>query len=225
MCRSVGAPQRPETLAHRRDSEGSGSADFPNRACLAPKKWNALPSDQERERGSGTPPPGDPARGPARTTPVGQEPRPRVPPTCSEDRCSPLARVILNQLLEAKRLILPTFLTRMGGAGVVQALGNSTSRRSWGEDELREGGVGVSSLREVTVVAAFSAPPPTLRCGLTRLGAPADCSLEELPPPPPPLCPPRLASVVTAGSQRSTSVFWDGDRVYLWRLGHVGVPL
>lgn len=69
---------------------------------------------------------------------------------------------------------------------MVQALGNSTSRRSWGEDELREGGVGVSSLREVTVVAAFSAPPPTLRCGLTRLGAPADCSLEELPPPPPP---------------------------------------
>ena len=170
MCRSAGAPQRSETLALRRGSEGSGSADFPNRACLAPEKWNALPSDQgesgslhteedvpeagarraaavsqwssvvderrmcplinsvnagpygggplakssahnclsrvyreselawrhntcfsnlwtrlERERGSGAPPPGDPARGPARTTPVGQEPRPRVPPTCSED--------------------------------------------------------------------------------------------------------------------------------------------
>ena len=73
---------------------------------------------------------------------------------------------------------------------MVQALGNSTSRRSRGEDELRERGAGVSSHRSVTAVATFSAPPPTLLCRLTRLGAPADCSLAEMPPPPTPAPPP-----------------------------------
>lgn len=48
MCRTVGPLQRSETLAHLWDSEGSGRADFPYRACLAPKKWNVLPLDQDQ---------------------------------------------------------------------------------------------------------------------------------------------------------------------------------